>query len=207
MAGHPRSAPQARLPVPGCVRGHMDSAAIGPTGRASHPRTDRPSAGKAARSIALCPSIRRRFVLPSPTITHTETLAGRQPNSATIRVANLRFRSTTPTSSLTSAIAVLSSITQSASRSRCQATRSTTPRSPKPATPPDGAQGQTHSLVVHPAIVTRPTSLAVSGRLTEQSFCIMVGGQPSEGSGFAVQNPPVGSGKPAPRTWTSRLGL
>ena len=114
--------------TPSC---HMESAAIGRFGSRSHARIDRPSAGKAARSIAECAATRRRFVREPETTIHTDTLAGSQSRSLAICAANRRFRSTVPTSSLASEMSVFSSVTRRARLTECQASKSMTPRSPQ----------------------------------------------------------------------------
>ena len=72
--------------------GQNESARIGRRGSRSQPPTERPSTGKAARSMARCAPRRRRFVGPSATITQIDTLGGgsrgpSQPRSVAIRIA------------------------------------------------------------------------------------------------------------------------
>ena len=58
-----------------------------PAGSASHRRSARPSAGKAARRTAWCAASRARLVRPAATMTHVETVSG-----STWRLAGLSPR-------------------------------------------------------------------------------------------------------------------
>ncbi len=110
-----------------------------PVGCPSHPVTDRPSVGNAARNVVVCDCTRRRFMTLSATITHTATFLGNQPRSLAIVAASRRFLSIVPISSLMSTISVLSSITRSVRVGGCQAKMSITPRSPRMANETSGA--------------------------------------------------------------------
>ena len=130
-----RTGPRTGPLVSWWISGHIDSAEIGRDGLLSQPRTVRPSVGNAARSIAAWSATRRRFVRLGATMIQSETFGGAspraiQPRSMATSTASRRFRSAVPTSSLTSAMSVFSSMTSSVRRRGCQARMSITPRSP-----------------------------------------------------------------------------
>ncbi len=119
-----------RRPVALRPVGHVDMPWTEPMGSRSHAWIWRRPAGMAAARIARCAATRARFVRPWATMSQVETVVASQPRSLAICRANRRFRSSVPSSSLTSAMSVLSSMTRSARRPGCHARMSMTPRSP-----------------------------------------------------------------------------
>ncbi len=109
--------------VSGWLFRHIESAETLPLGRRSHAPIARPSIGNAARSKAPCAAIRSRFVRPGATITQPEIVTGFQPRSAAISQPSRTLRWNVPTSSLMSAMSVLSSIRSRAWLASCQATQ------------------------------------------------------------------------------------
>ncbi len=104
---------------------------MGAAGSSSQDGIERPSAGNAVRKSDRCSATRRWFVRPSASTTHCATISGFQPLSRAITLASRRRRSATISKPLGSTSSVLISTSRSVRRPGCQATRSTTPRSPK----------------------------------------------------------------------------
>ena len=137
LAGRTRGT-ELRLRPPRLVDDQVDSAPMAPDGSDSRPRAARPSPGKAARSTERWAAMRRLFVELRETTTHLLTVCARQPRSAAMRSASLVLRSSVPTSSFTSMMAVLSSMTRSEPVAGWSGSRSMMPRSPKMETRPPG---------------------------------------------------------------------
>ena len=114
-----------------------------PTGRRSHRRRERPSSGSAARNVAALAATRRRLVMESAMSRADEIDRASQPTRTVIVAPSRSFRSSVPSTSATSMTSVFTSATSTEPVAACQASRSTTPRSPY-------SENETSGLTIQP---------------------------------------------------------